>query len=140
MCCVTREPIDAQAIAGEAIAGHRFVASFSAIVRPRGDPPCVAVEFAAYESMAERMLRETAEEAAARWGVRAVIAQRIGLVGVGQTSLVVSVGADDRATAFEACAYCVDRLMGEAPVWRAEVGADGSRVWIDGEHSAPPVR
>jgi len=42
---------------------------------------------------------------------------------------VIAAAAPHRAAAFEACAYAIDRLKEDVPIFKREVRTDGS-VWV----------
>jgi molybdopterin synthase catalytic subunit len=91
------------------------------------------LEYDAYPQMAEKKLREIAEEIMARWPITDIaIAHRTGRLGVGETSLVVAVSSPHRREAFEACQHAVDRIKEVAPIWKKEVW-EGGEAWIEGE-------
>ena len=87
----------------------------------------VRLSYQAYRPMAERVLRQLAEEAVDRFGCRAVrIHHAVGEVNVGQASVLVGVLCSHRPQAFEACRFLIDRLKAEAPIWKREVWSLGS--------------
>jgi len=69
--------------------------------------------------------------ASVRPGVLGVAAtHRIGLVGVGEAAVVVAVATAHRTLAFQVCAELVETVKRELPVWKREILADGSHVWV----------
>jgi len=97
----------------------------------------IRLSYEAYPSMAERVLREIAEEAAAKFGCLAVrVHHAIGDVPPGDASVVVQVVAGHRAESFDACRYVIDHLKRRAPIWKREEWADGS-TWSDGAPIEP---
>jgi molybdopterin synthase catalytic subunit len=91
------------------------------------------LEYDSYPEMAERKLREVAEEALARWPIADVaIAHRTGRLEIGETSLLVVVSSSHRREAFAACQHIVDRVKEVVPIWKKEVW-DGGESWIEGE-------
>ena len=90
----------------------------------------VALEYEAFESMAERILEAIALEAAERFGpVRLRVVHRVGRLEVGETSVAIAAAAPHRAAAFDACRYAIDELKARAPIWKSEHFGDGS-VWL----------
>ena len=68
------------------------------------------------------------------------IAHRIGVVDIGEVSLVVAVASPHRREAFQACQYVVDRIKQVVPIWKKEY-FEGGEVWIgseEGEFSPLP--
>lgn len=60
---------------------------------------------------------------------RMLVVHRVGVVGVGEPSVVIAVAAPHRAAAFAACRFLIDELKRSLPVWKKEVYADGE-AWI----------
>ena len=91
------------------------------------------LEYDAYPEMAERKLREVAEEALARWPITDVaIAHRTGRLEIGETSLLVAVSSPHRHDAFAACHHIVNRIKEIVPIWKKEVW-EGGEAWIEGD-------
>lgn len=89
----------------------------------------------AYPTMAEKTMRELAEEAAGRFGLSGVaVLHRTGRLAIGETSLLVAVSAGHREAAFEAGRWLVNEIKRRVPVWKKEVWADGEE-WIEGPES-----
>jgi molybdopterin synthase catalytic subunit len=99
--------------------------------------PVEAVEYTAYAAMAETELAAVAREAALRHGVgAAAVLHRTGRLAVGETSLVVAIGARHRGPAFAAGLFLIDELKRRVPIWKREIGPDGTR-WQDGQLPGP---
>jgi molybdopterin synthase catalytic subunit len=93
----------------------------------------LALEYEAYPEMAEKKLREVANEACARWPLTGFGAfHRTGRLAIGETSLLVAVSSGHRQEAFEACHYAVDRIKQIVPVWKKEIWEDGEGEWVAG--------
>jgi molybdopterin synthase catalytic subunit len=91
------------------------------------------LEYDAYTEMAEKKLRQVAEEVAARWPITDIaIAHRTGRVEIGETSLLVVVSSPHRHEAFEACQQAVNRIKEVVPIWKKEVW-EGGESWLEGE-------
>jgi molybdopterin synthase catalytic subunit len=89
------------------------------------------LEYEAYAEMAEAKMTEIAEEIRRRWGIEHVaMTHRIGRLAVGEPSVVIAIGTPHRKQAFDACEYAIDRLKGEVPVWKKEIGPDGEE-WVE---------
>ena len=90
----------------------------------------IRLEYEAYVKMAVKKLEEIRQEMMQEFGIEDIaIAHRIGVVDIGETSLVVAVASPHRTEAFQACHKVVDRVKEIVPIWKKEVYADGSR-WI----------
>ena len=89
----------------------------------------VRLEYEAYPEMANRELRALVEEAKRRWPeVRTAIAHRLGVVPLGEASVVIGVSAPHRDEAYQASRFLIDTLKATVPIWKKEIYVDGS-VW-----------
>jgi MoaE-MoaD fusion protein len=85
------------------------------------------LQYEAYEPMALRTMEQIGEEIAQRWsGSRAAITHRLGVVGIGEASVVIAVSSPHRDWAYQASRYAIDRLKQIVPIWKKEVWEDGS--------------
>ncbi|MGB0137155.1 MAG: molybdenum cofactor biosynthesis protein MoaE [Flavobacteriales bacterium] len=88
------------------------------------------LDFEAYEPMAVHTLEQLRGKTIRKFGVRdVVIHHRLGRVLPGHAAVVVVVFSAHRKEAFEACAYVMDRLKKEVPIWKKEAFVDGE-VWV----------
>ncbi|MBI3785146.1 MAG: molybdenum cofactor biosynthesis protein MoaE [Deltaproteobacteria bacterium] len=88
------------------------------------------LEYEAYPEMALAEMRKIGDEACRRWPVHAVaIVHRIGVVPIGEASVVIAVSSAHRVAAFEACHFAIDRLKEVVPIWKKE-HFEGGEVWI----------
>ena len=91
------------------------------------------LEFEYYPGMAEKKLEEIREKAMEKFGVLQIsIVHRYGEVNISDNIVLIVVGAEHRAEAFEACRYCIDELKKHVPIWKKEYTSDGE-VWVE-EH------
>ena len=89
------------------------------------------LEYEAFPEMALSELRKIGAAAGARWPVTAIaIVHRIGVVPIGEASVVIAVSAAHRDAAFEACRFAIDRLKELVPIWKKENWADGRTEWV----------
>ncbi len=87
--------------------------------------------YEAYAEMAEPIFNQIAREAEEQFEIIDVaIYHRVGMLEVGEISVVIAVCAAHRGPAFEACRHIIDRLKQIAPIWKKEFSPDGA-VWID---------
>ncbi|MGC8668569.1 MAG: molybdenum cofactor biosynthesis protein MoaE [Chthonomonadales bacterium] len=136
---IVRDPIDTAALT-RLVSGPRngAVVTFIGQVRNHSHGRKVAyLEYDAYVPMAEKLIRRLAAEASERWPVDAVIEHRIGRMEVGEISVAICVGSPHRAEAFEACRWLIDTLKETVPIWKKEVGPDGT-YWVEGDDLVPP--
>jgi molybdopterin converting factor subunit 1 len=129
---LTFERLDPRAVEASVAAPDRGgLVTFTGMVRDHTGPHgVVRLEYEAYEAMAVRVLEEIADEVGVRWpGARLAIHHRLGTLEVGEAAVVIAVSTPHRAEAFAACAYTIDRLKEDAPIFKREVRTDGS-VWV----------
>jgi molybdopterin converting factor subunit 1 len=67
------------------------------------------------------------------------IVHRTGRLEIGETSVVIAVGAPHRRAAFEACEWVIRELKRTVPIWKKEVFANGE-VWVEGEFDNPDAQ
>src|SRR5436190_7026980 len=95
-----------------------------------GEEITVALDYEAYPSMAEKVLREIEADVRRRWSVGDMaIEHRLGRLDVGAISVAIAVSCPHRAEAFEACRFAMDRVKELAPIWKKENWADGRTEW-----------
>lgn len=129
---IVAQPIDAAAVAaavGDPAAGA--ICTFVGTTRDHHQGRRVTqLEYEAYPEMALAELRKIGAEAARRWPIaRVAIVHRIGVVPIGESSVVIAVSAAHRDAAFDACRYAIDRLKEVVPIWKKEHFVGGA-VWI----------
>jgi len=132
---LTLQPIDGPRIIEHAKRGEDgALVIFDGIVRneTRGRKT-LYLDYEAYEEMAERQMRELAEQARSQFAVRHVtIIHRLGRLHIGESSVLIVVASAHRAQAFEACRWLIDTLKKTVPIWKKETFVDGA-VWAAGE-------
>ncbi len=88
------------------------------------------LEYEAFEEMALTKIEEIRKEIQAQFQIEDIaISHRIGIVPIGEISLVIAVASPHRKEAFLACHQAVDRVKEIVPIWKKEVFEDGSR-WV----------
>jgi molybdopterin synthase catalytic subunit len=107
------------------------VVSFAGVVRDHdGGRSVTELEYVGHPSAGD-VIREVAEEFAAREGVHAVaVSHRVGLLGIGDVALACAVSAAHRGAAFTACADLVDEVKKRLPIWKRQVFTDGEEEWV----------
>jgi molybdopterin synthase catalytic subunit len=92
-----------------------------------------SLTFEHYEGMAQKKLREIRERALKDFGViEVLLLHRYGDIGIGENIVLVVVGAEHRAQAFQACKWAIDELKQITPIWKREQTPEGD-VWVE-EH------
>lgn len=130
---VTTEPLDVQHVHNLVkTPADGAVVTFDGIVRDNFDGRAVRyLEYEAYAAMAEKKMAEIAEEMRNKFAVGDVaMVHRIGRLEIGESSILIAVAAPHRRPAFEACAYAMDRVKEEVPVWKKEFFTDGESHWV----------
>jgi molybdopterin synthase catalytic subunit len=93
------------------------------------------LEYEAYAPMALKEMERLGREARERFDIRYIgIVHRTGRLEIGETSVVISVGAPHRRAAFEACEWAIRELKRTVPIWKKEIFEDGE-IWVEGEHA-----
>ena len=131
---ITGEPLDVSehlAVVSGPRAGA--VATFVGLVRdhdPSVSGRVVGLDYSAHPD-AESVLGRLVADAAALDDVLGVaVSHRTGLLDVGGIAIVAAVATAHRTLAFDVCRALVERVKAELPVWKREVLADGSHVWV----------
>jgi molybdopterin synthase catalytic subunit len=140
---VTPAPLDpARLVAAVRKDESGAVVLFHGVARNNADGRrVVALEYDAYPAMAEKKLREVADEVAARWRITGIgIFHRTGRLAIGEASLLVAVSSAHRQEAFEACHHAVDRIKQTVPIWKKEIWEDGDGAWVAGHAVEPSQR
>ncbi len=135
MAALTAERIDERGVSRSVEASSAgAVLTFAGTVRNEHlGREVTAIEYHAYEPMALKELARIEEEAARRWTVaRVSIVHRLGLLKVGETSVLIAVSSPHRAEGFEALRFAIEEIKKSAPIWKKEVYADGNHKWIEG--------
>jgi len=136
---IVAHPIDAALVsAAVANATTGATVTFIGTTRDHNDGRTVTrLEYEAYREMALAEMRKIGDVATQRWPIAAIaIVHRIGVVPIGEASVVIAVSAAHRAAAFEACHFAIDRLKEVVPIWKKE-HFDGGEVWIGSQRGQP---
>jgi molybdopterin synthase catalytic subunit len=131
---VTPAPLDAAKIAQSLRQPtNGAVITFEGIVRNNNlGRNVLFLEYEAYPSMAERVLRRICDEVREEFQIDDIaIWHRTGRLEIGETSLVVVVASPHRREGFKACLEAVEKVKALAPVWKREVW-DGGYEWLKG--------
>lgn len=130
---VTDKPILPEEVIAR-VKGDECGAVVTFIGRVRGhseDKRVLYLEHDASKEMAERRLRDIANEIRERWDLKEVaFCHRTGRIEVGETIMVIAIAAPHRQEAFAACQYAIDRLKQIVPIKEIR---EGSEVWIGGK-------
>ena len=90
----------------------------------------VAIDYTAYEEMAEQSFYEIREAAFAKFDLSCLhIYHSLGLVNVGEICLFVFVSAPRRKVTYEALEFLVEAIKEKAPIFGKEILEDESYTW-----------
>ena len=132
---LTTEPIDVGAVARRVVlpeCGATVTLDGYAREWTKGRRTLYLV-YEAYEPMAQQELERLGREAHDKCEIAYIgVVHRTGKLEIGETSVVISVGAPHRAAAFAACEWAIKELKRTVPIWKKEVFEDGE-VWVEGE-------
>ena len=122
---ITDAPLDEAALAAGRSASDDMgaVVSFLGLVRgsENGQPIC-ALEYEAFQRMAERQFGLLFDEMARRWPLESVrLAHRVGVVKVNEPSLWVEIVAPHRGQAFAACQWLINEMKRLVPIWKRPI-------------------
>ena len=137
---LTQEPLDAVgALNRVASQDCGAIASFVGTVRreaavgANAGKDVTALEYDAHPQAAWQKLEEIAEQACAKWDVRALVAvHRVGLCRLGEPTVLIACSAPHRTEALEACRWVIDELKASVPIWKKEIYEDGD-AWVGEE-------
>ncbi|MGH9130360.1 MAG: molybdenum cofactor biosynthesis protein MoaE [Acidimicrobiales bacterium] len=133
---LTDEPLPLSEVGSWVVkAGCGGVVTFVGTVRDNSDgrSGVESLEYEAYSGQVESRLAALAADARSLWpGLgRVALLHRVGLMGVGEASVLVAVSAPHRGQAFEAARWCIDTLKSTVPIWKRETWSGGSD-WAGG--------
>ena len=136
---IVDQPMDAAAVTARvASPAAGAVCTFVGTTRDHNDGRRVLrLEYEAYPDMAIAEMRKIGDTARQRWSiVEIAITHRIGVVPIGEASVVIAVSAGHRKAAFEACHFAIDRLKEVVPIWKKE-HYEGGEIWIGSQTGQP---
>ena len=103
--------------------GMGAVVYFLGVVRGEEDGEAIhAIEYEAFQKMAEHQFSLILDEIEKRWPVESVrLVHRVGVVKVNEPSLWVELVAPHRGEAFAACQWLIDEMKRVVPIWKKSV-------------------
>lgn len=128
MFLLQREPLDPRPLrAAVGDPAHGAILVFEGVTRNHFEGrPVTHLEYEAYAEMALLEMERIAADAIVRWPtVKVAIAHRTGPVGLGETSLIIAVGAPHRPEGYEANRFVLEAIKKRLPVWKKEIYNDG---------------
>jgi molybdopterin synthase catalytic subunit len=98
------------------------------------DKTVVAINYEAYQEMADELFYEIREAAFAKYNLVCMhIYHSLGLVKAGEICLFVFVSSKHRKVAFESCQDIVEQIKSMTPIWGKEIFEDDSFVWKENQ-------
>jgi molybdopterin synthase catalytic subunit/molybdopterin converting factor small subunit len=129
---LTEGPVNLTAVVVEVVDERAgAIATFLGTVRAHSrGREVIALEYEAYEDMAEQVMAEIGDEVMERYDLcKVAISHRTGRVDVGGTSVAIAVSAPHRQDALAACADVIEALKARVPLWKKEL-YEGGEEWI----------
>jgi molybdopterin synthase catalytic subunit len=99
--------------------------------------PVIALEYEAYEPMADREIRRLRIETERRFAAWTFVRHRLGLVRAGETGVIVAAGANHRDGAYAASRFLIDRIKHDVPIWKKEHYVRREPRWVRCDHEHP---
>jgi len=98
----------------------------------RNDADITAIDYSAYEAMADEEIERILAEAHERWpDVRVILNHRLGVIPAGEASIAIVAAAPHRDAAFAACRHVIEEVKKRLPIWKKELRGDGSEQWVE---------
>jgi molybdopterin synthase catalytic subunit len=122
---ISAEPIrEAELLARRQMSGGMGAAVyFLGAVRDSEEGKAIAaLEYEAFQKMAERQFSLLFDELERRWPVESVrLVHRVGVVKATEPSLWIEVVAPHRGEAFAACQWLIDEMKRVVPIWKKPI-------------------
>jgi molybdopterin synthase catalytic subunit len=121
---ITDKPIDrAEAELGKFGGDVGGVVTFWGVVRDQENgQPIHALEYTAYREMVDHQFRKLLAETHQKWPLKRIrVIHRLGVIAVGEPSLLVRVEAAHRGEAFAAAQFITDELKQRVPIWKQAI-------------------
>src|SRR5882762_5151533 len=119
---ITNQPINEEALLSRRTlsAGMGAAVYFLGVVRGIEENQSInAIEYEAFEKMAEHQFEVIFREMEKRWPIESVrLVHRVGMVKINEPSLWVEVVAPHRGEAFAACQWLIDEMKRVVPIWK----------------------
>ena len=94
-----------------------------------------ALEYEQYEGMADLELTQLAKDTCAKFPIHDLYCKhRMGQVGIGETSLHVSIWSKHRKEGLDAMTWFISELKKRVPIWKWAILEDGSRIPSECSH------
>lgn len=129
---LTDEALDERALIDEVMreSDGAYVV-FGGAVRDHHEGKSVeSIFYEAYRPMAEKEIGRIVSRIESHYpDVRIAVRHRLGLLKVGDVSIVIVCSSPHRGEAFAACREMIDRIKETVPIWKKEKSPDGEE-WV----------
>eukprot|EP00128_Syssomonas_multiformis_P005306 Colp12_sorted_trinity150504_noHs@31445 len=131
---ITEKPLSLEALVAK-VGAHSCgaISVFIGTTRDNFQGKRVArLEYEGYIPMAEKELLKICNQIRDKWTVEAIaIEHRIGLVPIGEASVIIAVSSPHRRESLSAVDFAIETLKATVPIWKKEVyiEGDGEPVW-----------
>lgn len=128
---LTRDPLDVNDLLAE-VQGPERGGTCVFLGTVRSDADVTAIDYSAYEAMADAEIEHILGEAQQRCaGARVMLQHRLGVIPAGEASIAIAAAAPHRDEAFAACRYVIEEVKKRLPIWKKELHGDGSTEWVE---------
>jgi len=133
---VIEKPLDLQGIVNEvSLPEAGGIAVFTGTTRNHHQgKEVLKLEYEAYVPMAEKEMGKICDQVRTKWKdiLHIALYHRIGVVPIGEASVIVAISSEHRKDGLEACHYAIDEIKSIVPIWKKEFYKDGS-VWKENQ-------
>ncbi|WP_088103691.1 molybdenum cofactor biosynthesis protein MoaE [Halalkalibacter urbisdiaboli] len=129
---ITKEELSVQQVVDKVLHPHAgAINTFIGTVRElTKGKRTLYLAYEAYESMAEKKLKQIGDEINERWSdTRVAISHRIGRLDISDIAVIIAVSTPHRNDSYEASRYAIERIKEIVPIWKKEHWEDGEK-WI----------
>lgn len=90
----------------------------------------IRLEYEAFKPMAEKEIKKICQAIREKWKVENIaFHHRLGVVPVGEASIVIAISSEHRTECLEAVQFGIDTLKKSVPIWKKELYSDGVPEW-----------
>lgn len=139
MTHLTRHALDVNALLAE-VQGPARGGTCVFLGTVRHDDGVTAIDYSAYEQMANEEIDRILSEARHQWpDARVQLRHRLGEIAAGEASIAIAAAAPHRDQAFSACRFVIEEVKKRLPIWKKELYGDGTARWTDDTRQAKPT-